>query len=68
MSLREWIVAHLPAWLSPVAPWGAKGRPEMPEKHAVVNKQHELNLRIDRLERHRAHARLEQWREQHRGQ
>lgn len=67
MSLKEWIVAHLPAWLSPISPWGAQGRPEMPEKHALVNKQQELNLRIDQLDRLRAEGRLHEWREQHRG-
>jgi hypothetical protein len=71
MSVKEWIVAHLPPWLIPLNPWGAKGRPEMPEKHALVNRQTELNLRLDRLDldrldRLQANARLERWREQRR--
>lgn len=64
MSLREWIVTHVPLWLSPLNPWGDKGRPALPEQHAVINKQQELSLRIGRLDRLRAQARLEEWREQ----
>lgn len=64
MSLRRWLVTRLPSWLLPINPWEGRGRPEMPEKHAIVNKQQELSLRIDRVDRLRAQARLEEWREQ----
>lgn len=50
MIIKEWLVAHLPPWLNPFGLYGERGRPEMPDKHAVVNKQQELSLRLDRLE------------------
>lgn len=59
MSLKEWLVDHLPPWLSPLNPWGDRARPEMPDKHALVNKQQALSLRLDRLE---AQARWREWR------
>jgi hypothetical protein len=49
MSLKEWLMAHVPAWLNPINPWGAKGRPHDPDLHALGNKQQELSLRLDRL-------------------
>lgn len=65
MSLRDWIVQHTPMWLTPITPWDDKGRPEMPERHAVINRQQAASLRIDRLF---AEARRQQWREEQRRQ
>lgn len=49
MSLKGWLMHHLPQWLNPVSPWGEKGRPHDPRLHAVGNKQQEISLRLDRL-------------------
>lgn len=66
--LREWWMERFPVWTWPFDPWGNKGRPDMPERHEVVNELTALRLRIDRLQqrdRLRAQANLEQWRERH---
>jgi hypothetical protein len=49
MTLKEWLMAHVPAWLNPINPWGEKGRPHDPDLHALGNKQQEISLRLDRL-------------------
>jgi hypothetical protein len=49
MTLKEWLMAHIPAWLNPINPWGEKGRPHDPELHALGNKQQEISLRLGRL-------------------
>jgi hypothetical protein len=71
VSLKEWLMLHLPNWLLPFSPWGEKGRPDMPEKHALVNRQQALRLRIDRLDQRAAreaaeHQHYLDW-EQHSG-
>lgn len=53
MSLKEWLVQHLPPWLNPFNRWGEKGRPEMPEMHEAVNRQQAASLRLDRALRRR---------------
>jgi len=64
MSLPEWLGHHLPAWLSPVSPWGRRDRAEMPEMHQTINRQQAASLRIDRhTQRVEAQAALERWRE-----
>jgi hypothetical protein len=49
MSLKGWLMRHLPRWLNPVSPWGEKGRPHDPRLHSLTNKQQEISLRLDRL-------------------
>jgi len=63
MSLRRWLVTHLPPWLLPLNPWGPRGRPEMHEMHETLNRQQALSLQIDREQRTRALAALARWRE-----
>lgn len=57
MSLKEWAVKHLPPWLVPFSLWGKRARPDMPDKHALVNRQQALSIRIDRLARQDAEER-----------
>jgi hypothetical protein len=64
--VKEWWMRHVPPWAWPFNPWGAKGRPDLPERHQAVNELTELQLRVDRLDRLHGQARLEEWREQQR--
>lgn len=53
-AMKEWIVyllTLLPPWLSPISPFGAKGRANMPEMHDTLNELTGLRLRVDRLRR-----------------
>lgn len=58
------LLDRLPPWLRPTSPWGRLGRPEMPERHDLANKQQELELRVERMARLEGEARRRAWREQ----